>query len=283
MSEVRTRDEALAAIDRGLAQWATSVSGVLIQASAAGSAAASAADCVVRRLTNAVAAAEMRLASMSAEDDRSPLERELAEARRSLEVAMGASRRVEVVLTRVAALQRTDTRHGQVLVEQARSDLARRGGDLGGYRGGGGGGDAAVVSAILLVDCGVSEALAGRGLTVVQVANADLAENPIVGAFGRGDTGRADYRWLVQTWDEVVGPGVGRGMTRDDFVQRDAERGAPPLRRTSDVFDLFLGDANRIRLTRRADGSLEVNNGRHRLAVARELGVASLPAQVIEL
>ncbi|MHA6784694.1 hypothetical protein ACVGOW_27405 [Pseudonocardia saturnea] len=117
-------------------------------------------------------------------------------------------------------------------------------------------------------------------LTDFDVATADFSDNPIVGNFTR-DPGmsRADYRWAVQTWDEVVRPGLDRGLTRDDFATRDAQRGAPPLRRTADVHDMFLGDEP-ITLNRRPDGSYEVNGGRHRIAIARELGISHLPGKV---
>ena len=109
----------------------------------------------------------------------------------------------------------------------------------------------------------------------------DFSDNPIIGAFGRGDAGLADYRWSVETWESVVRPGLNRGLDRSAFEQRDQARRASPLRRTADVFDLFLGDSDQIVLSRRADGRYDVVNGRHRIQVARELGISVLPARVI--
>lgn len=83
----------------------------------------------------------------------------------------------------------------------------------------------------------------------------------------------------MQTWNDVVGPGVEGGKTRDDFVRRDAQSNAAPLRRTADVYDMFLG-SDRIRVDRQPDGSLNVINGRHRFQIARELGIKTLPGQV---
>lgn len=129
--------------------------------------------------------------------------------------------------------------------------------------------------------------LAGTGLVNLDVDLADLDENPILdddasnGTFGKGGLSRADYRWAVQTWNDTVGPGVSSGKTRDDFAARDARSGARPMRRTADVYDMFLG-ADRIRADRQPDGSLNIVNGRHRLLIARELGIKSLPGQVSE-
>jgi hypothetical protein len=124
-----------------------------------------------------------------------------------------------------------------------------------------------------------------KGLADVDVSSADLNENPILdedrarGTFGKGGLSRADFRWAVQTWHDTVGPGVASGKTRDDFAERDTRSNAQPLRRTADVYDMFLG-TDRIRADRRPDGSLNIVNGRHRLLIARELGIKSLPGQL---
>ena len=77
--------------------------------------------------------------------------------------------------------------------------------------------------------------LADRGLTDIGVAEAGFADNPITGSFGRAGRTEPDYRWAMTTWDQVVRPGLDRGMSRDDFAARDAARGATPPRRTADV------------------------------------------------
>ncbi|MGQ0678807.1 MAG: hypothetical protein ACT4OM_03980 [Actinomycetota bacterium] len=155
---------------------------------------------------------------------------------------------------------------------------------LDGYRssraGIGGGGQAISASAASAVS-----AIDSTGLTDLDVSSADLDDNPILdddrsqGVFGKGGLSRADYRWAVQTWDDIVGPGVAAGKTREDFAERDARSNAQQLRRTADIYDMFLG-SDRIRVDRRPDGSLDVVNGRHRLLIARELGIKTLPGQV---
>ena len=122
--------------------------------------------------------------------------------------------------------------------------------------------------------------LMSHGMTLIDVSAVDFSDNPLQGAFGRGGADRSDYDWTVKTWNDVVGPGVARGMTRDDFAAQDSSSGAPALRRTADVYDLFLGDTDRIRASYRPDGSLDLGNGRHRAQAARALGIQWLPAQV---
>jgi hypothetical protein len=121
--------------------------------------------------------------------------------------------------------------------------------------------------------------LARSGLADIDVAAADFADNPVTGSFGRGGLTRADYRWAMTTWDQLVRPGLDRGMSRGDFAARDETRAAPPLRRTADVYDMILG-SDPIRVERRGDGTLNVINGRHRIEIARELGITQLPAAV---
>ena len=110
------------------------------------------------------------------------------------------------------------------------------------------------------------------GLAEVDITSLDLSDNPMVGSFGKGGTTQADYRWAVETWHSVVQPAVAGGADRSHFEERDRGEAAP-LRRTADVYDLFLGTTDRIVVSTRPDGGLNVINGRHRLAIARGLGI----------
>jgi hypothetical protein len=67
-------------------------------------------------------------------------------------------------------------------------------------------------------------------------------------------------------------------MARDDFTARDAARGARPPRSYAEVYDMFL-DKDPIQIDRRPDGTLHVGSGRHRIEIARELGITRLPAK----
>ena len=280
MSEVRTRDEALASVDRSLAQWFTAATGVLTQAGAASSAATQQADEAVRRFVTKAAALEQLLQSLGPQDDRSQVERDLADAQASLQAARNAAQRIAAASQRLSALTRSQRNSLDALLGSARADLSKRGCELGSYRAGGVAGAAS--SAGGGTAPGGGHWTGGNGLSRVDVAAADFGDNPILDGFTKGGTTRADYRWAVQTWGEVVGPGVARGMSREDFEARDQARGATGFRRTAGVFDMFLGDADRLRVTRRPDGSLDVTNGRHRLEIARELGIKSLPGEVID-
>jgi hypothetical protein len=103
---------------------------------------------------------------------------------------------------------------------------------------------------------------------------------PVSDGFSRRGLTITDYRWALEAWDNVVRPGVESGLGRDAFERRDAEHSATENRRTADVYDVFLGDSNRLSFSRRADGMLEIGNGRHRVELARKLGIGRLPGKV---
>jgi hypothetical protein len=279
MTGIKTRDEALASVDGALAQWETNATGVLAQAVSVVEAARGDAERLVRRWTTKVAALRPLLDSLGPNDDPRPIESALARAEVSLRAAESARHQVIRVAEQVAVLGRSFAQRTSAEVAAGRADLARRTVDLDAYRSRGGG--AAGGGGAPAAEDKIGAALSPLGLAKLDVGAADFSDNPISGGFGRGGTTRADYRWAVQTWDETVGPGVARGMTRADFEARDAARGAPVLRRTAAVYDMFLGDSDRILVSRRPDGSLDVTNGRHRMEVARELGVNYLPGQVL--
>jgi hypothetical protein len=301
MSEIRTRDEALIAIDRALMQWAAEAGGTLAQAVAAADKTHTAAEAETSRRAQRVATLEALLSTLGPDDpQRAQVQRDLVRAQRSLEAARRATQRIAEVARQVARLQHSHVQTAEVSVSAARADVSRRVTALDAYRAAhSGDGSAAVAgivsSALSAVGTAGAAALAamttspsssalggptwlvGCGLADIDVAKADFADNPITGSFGRGGLTRADYRWAVTTWDQVVRPGLDRGMSRDDFAARDQTRGAPPLRRTADVYDMILG-SDPIRVERRADGTLDVINGRRRIEIARELGVSHLPA-----
>jgi hypothetical protein len=306
MTEIRTRDEALAAIDRALARWTSEAGSTLAQAIAAAGRAQAAAEAETSRRAQRVAALEAQLSALQPDaPQRAQVQRDLLRAWQSLEAARQATRRLANVARQVARLQRSHAQTAETRVTAARADVARRVTALDAYRAAGGGAGGAAVGGIIgavgaLGTAGVAAVatmitspasppapsatgstawLAGRGLADISVTEAGFADNPITGSFGRGGLSRADYRWAVTIWDEVVRPGLDRGMSRDDFASRDEARSAPALRRTADVYDMFLG-SDPLRAERRADGTLNVINGRHRIEIARELGIAHLPAVV---
>ncbi len=118
-----------------------------------------------------------------------------------------------------------------------------------------------------------------RGLQLVDVNLADFSDNPILDSFTRGGLTRQDYVWALTTWRDIVEPGLNRGLTADDFRDMDARSGAQPTRRVQDVYDIMLG-SDPIHISQRPDGSWDVIGGRHRLEVARSLGISRLPAMI---
>lgn len=284
MTEVRTRDEAIAMVDQAMQTWCTNVTGVLTQADAVARAACEEAERVTQRRANEVAAIEACLDSADPRQRRE-LEAKLVRARDARDQARRAQVRIKDVASSVAQLNRTHTTATTTQVARARVQLSTMSTALESYRssgasfgGAGSGGSGASTRP-------ATGAFGSAGLSDVDVSAADLEENPILddngaqGAFGKGGLSRADYRWAVQTWNDLVGPGAANGKTREDFAARDAQSNAQPLRRTADVYDMFLG-SERIRADRQGDGSLNILNGRHRLLIARELGIKNLPGDV---
>jgi len=285
MVEVRTRDEAITAVDQAFQKWATEATGVLVQAQSTASAASELAQRGLRKCENEIAAIEALLKAAT-EQQRCDLLARLAAAKSRHEKAIRGSARVRQVEERITRLGRTLTVATTSAVPAAQAQLHAMAKALDGYRIGG----AAIGGGALRVESTgsrTSSPIGMAGLANLDVASADLGENPILddtkaqGAFGKGGLTRADYRWAVQTWNDVVGPGVAAGKTREQFVERDAQSNAAPLRRTADVYDLFLG-SDRIRVDRQRDGSLNIINGRHRFQIAKELGLKTLPGQVTD-
>ena len=306
MTEIRTRDEALAAVDRALAQWSADTGGTLAQATAAVRNVYLTAEAETNRRAQRVTSLEALLSSLPADaPQRALVERDLARAAMSLDAARRATQRIAEVDRQVALLQHAHVRTAEPSVTAARADISRRALQLDAYRaaraganagpalagiasaartlGAAGAAGAAALTAMITSPASSPDDaptwLARCGLTDIDPAKADFADNPIVGSFGRGGLTRADYRWAATTWDQLVRPGLDRGASRDDFAARDEARGAAPLRRTADVYDMMLG-SNPLRLERRADGTLNVIDGRHRIQIARELGITHLPAVV---
>lgn len=275
MTEVRTRDEAIARLDKGLAAWVTSVQGVWTQATATASAVVSHIEGEVRRRRQALAAARS-VASEKNGGNRSRIaraERNLADAQNALAMAKRAEDAVRTGRRRLQSTIDGD-------VGGAMANLSRKVTDIGNYRGGSTG-SIAPTTVSPVGNRGFDGSSLPDGLTEVDIDEIDYSDNPIIAEAGKGGAKHSDYVWATETWVKVVAPGMARGQNREDFVHRDAARNAPPLRRTADVFDLFTGDS-RIVLARRGDGTMDVINGRHRIEAARELGIQWLPARIVQ-
>lgn len=88
----------------------------------------------------------------------------------------------------------------------------------------------------------------------------------------------ADLEWAHERFVSVVMPGVANGATIDDFRERDRREGRMGTRSYEMTYSGFFG-ADAINLS--SNGStLEVNNGYHRIWVAKRMGIQTIPARV---
>ena len=85
--------------------------------------------------------------------------------------------------------------------------------------------------------------------------------------------------WGLDRLKSVVEPALKMGRGADYFAARDAAEGLAGERSYTGVYNWFYNSDHAIKLTR-ASGGYVVSNGYHRVAVARELGIGSLPAVV---
>ena len=278
MSVIQTRDEAITSLDQAFGTWSGTWRGVWQQAAAQAAAACSEIDAERRHRATRVAALEAALSAAS-DEQRGVIAAQLERARRSLNGASVAAADAQRASEALRSEVRRVTTASDAVVSRAQADLRRRAGSLSDYR------QSSGTSTTGLNGHGgppPSGGILPAELTEVSLRDLDYGNNPLVGAFGKGGASKGDYRWATETWETVVRPGVGKGMSRDDFAARDSEHRAPPFRRTADVYDLFLGNSDRIVLSRTQAGKLDIVNGRHRVAVARELGITHLPARIVE-
>ena len=285
MTHVATTDEAVAALRAAIATWRTEARGVVRQAAAATAGFHAETRREVRQRKARLAALQSALAALRPETDPAPLRQKVATAEAALSRATRAQALAEEVERDARALERRVVQTTEGHAAAAERDLARRLESLSGYRGtvtgaspasaspsGGASGNTSAESA-------EDKALRQRGLVSVPLQTTSHADNPVLDGYHKGGTSRSDYRWAVETWETVVKPRVAAGESRDDFVRRDEARGATGFRRTAGVYDMFLGD-DRLVFSRRPDGTLDVTNGRHRIDVARGLGITHLPGEI---
>jgi hypothetical protein len=285
-SGVSTRDEAVAALHTAIGRWRSDVRGVIQQATAVASGFQSQAAGVVRQRKAKLGALQAALMALGPEGDPAPLLRQVAAAEVALSRAMRANALADEVEREVRGLQRRTIEATEGHAASAERDLARRLGSLSGYREAsvstatGNGSSVGRVSSDDTTDPSREEqALRDRDLESVALSATSHADNPVIDGYHKGGTTRSDYRWAVESWATVVQPGIAAGATREDFERRDAARGATGFRRSAGVYDMFLG-SERLVFSRRPDGSLDVTNGRHRIDVARELGITHLPGEI---
>ena len=124
---------------------------------------------------------------------------------------------------------------------------------------------------------GGSASSSSSGSTSVALADV-IDDRP--GGLSFEKVSREQVEWGLDVLGRVVEPAVEMGKGPDYFAERDRAEGLSGERSYSGVHSWFYSPTHAIKLTRRLDGRLEVTNGYHRLAVAREMGITNLPAQV---
>lgn len=246
------------------------------------------------------------------------VERALGQARRDLAVAVegldacrrmegadcgrevaGVDRaraRLETVYSVAAELRSATAQHDgaarrfasalESISQAAQRDLGRAAGDLDVYLGRSHGsptraGAASPVSDRAAAGAGSLSRPAGfpEGVHLVPLAMIDDSDTRIRGVedFSEFYT-PADLEWAHEAFQSVIKPGVAAGATVDDFRARDQREGRMGARSYEMTFAGFFG-TDAIKLSP-AGSKLEVNNGYHRIWVARQMGLDAVPARV---
>jgi len=119
-----------------------------------------------------------------------------------------------------------------------------------------------------------------RGVQEVPVDQIDVSDSTVSGT---EDFHKVSHDEMVRGFGKLVGtvrPAVTGGADGDYFSKLDDAGGLDYENGYRRVYDAFYGDSS-IRLEK-IGSRYNVINGYHRLAVARELGVRTVPARVIE-
>lgn len=118
------------------------------------------------------------------------------------------------------------------------------------------------------------------GFAMVPLALVDDGADAVTdrSEFGKGYSPE-DLRWAHEAFQEVVLPALALGKGEDYFRQRDVQEGRMGTRSYADTHAGFLKDGSAVKLDA-VDGRFEVKNGRHRIAVARAMGLSEIPARL---
>jgi hypothetical protein len=276
---VRTTLSAVAELDTALVRFEQSVlyaqQQATLRCSAAGGHIAAAHD--LRRAEHQRAVEALRSATdeRAATAARAACERtqdRLARAERAVRLANQADTALHMALSRFSREANDAIRDGRTLLSAARRDLET-------YLGAGGGG-AASSATPLAIPPSFSAPVAISSVKHVELSAIDTSDREISAADFQKGYSPDDLKWAYHALHEVVMPGVAAGRGRDYFTRRDAAEGRQGTRSYSDTFGGFFGD-DAIRLERRGDKYV-VTNGYHRIWIAKQMGLQSVPARVVE-
>jgi flagellar biosynthesis regulator FlaF len=93
-----------------------------------------------------------------------------------------------------------------------------------------------------------------------------------------------DYEDMVEGFrklNSVVLPGVQEGASGDDFSQMDAQQGLDNEHGYRRIYDVFYGQ-DAIHVNKLGENCYDIDNGYHRIFVARDMGLETIPAKVAE-
>ena len=120
-----------------------------------------------------------------------------------------------------------------------------------------------------------------RGMVAINVAEIPTEE---IGSLSVSDFHKYSYEEMLEgarRFDCEVRPAVEAGSGRDYFQQKDREAGSDYQHGLERLYDAYYG-SEPIRVTRLKSGRMEVTNGRHRLFVAKQAGIRTVPASMAE-
>jgi flagellar biosynthesis regulator FlaF len=100
----------------------------------------------------------------------------------------------------------------------------------------------------------------------------------------KGDFHKVSYEDMVEGFrklNNVVLPGVQEGASGDDFSQMDAQQGLDYEHGYRRIYDAFYGEGA-IHVNKLGENSYDIDNGYHRIFVARDMALETISAKVAE-
>jgi hypothetical protein len=118
-----------------------------------------------------------------------------------------------------------------------------------------------------------------QGVQAIAVDQIDLTQSPVQGLADFHKITPQEVTIGFQKLQTVVAPAVAQGHGADYFAQLDVAQGLSGEDGYQHIYEVFYG-GDAIRLNK-VGNSYDVVNGYHRLYIARQLGLKSVPAHVI--
>ena len=215
----------------------------------------------------------------------------MLEAKRQLDKAVAELRTVEQAIKQVEAAIADYQRQARRLASFANHDLKagqamleRKIAILQGYVAGGLVGSAVglIANAFSSSEPTATPAQTWQETGIKDVALSEINLNDSY-VHGLEDFKKVSYKAMVNGIEKLqstVHPAVAAGANGDTFSDLDAQQGQSYEQGYRRIYDAFYGD-DAIRLEK-VKGQYQVINGYHRLFVAQQVGLDSLPANVVE-